>query len=208
MLMRSNLAAGCALAVAGALSLGRIALDAQNGGGLRFAITFPSLRSAQPIDGRVLLFVSDDGRTEPKSQSDQYRANSTRPIFGVDVGDWRPGEPVTIDATAFGWPVHSITDIPAGDYWVQALVNRYETFHRSDGYTVKMPMDQGEGQHWDTKPGNFYSKPAKLHIDPVHSGEIRIVLDQEVPPIEAPMDTAEVKYLSVPNERLTKFWGR
>jgi hypothetical protein len=41
----------------------------QDGNGrLRFAISFPSARSAQPIDGRVLLFISDDGRTEPRTQ--------------------------------------------------------------------------------------------------------------------------------------------
>jgi len=41
-----------------------------------------------------------------------------------------------------------VKDIPAGEYYVQALVNRYETFKRSDGHTIKMPMDQGEGQKW------------------------------------------------------------
>ncbi|HXI32392.1 MAG TPA: hypothetical protein VNG89_28340 [Vicinamibacterales bacterium] len=198
------------MAVLGASSLGALAPRAQvNGDGpLRFAISFPSVRSAQPVDGRVLLFVSDDGRTEPKSQSDQYRANSTRPIFGVDVDGLRPGDPAIVDEATFGWPLRSIRDIPPGDYWVQALLNRYETFHRGDGRTIKMPMDQGEGQHWDTKPGNFYSKPVKMRIDPAHGGEIRVVLDQEIPPIDPPKDTAQVKYLSVPNERLSKFWGR
>ena len=60
------------------------------------------------------------------------------------------------------WPVRSLRDLPPGDYFVQALINRYETFHRADGHTIKMPMDQGEGQHWDSKPGNFYSRPAKM----------------------------------------------
>ena len=46
----------------------------------RFAVSFPAARSAQPLDGRILLFISDDGRTEPRTQTDQYRANSTRPI--------------------------------------------------------------------------------------------------------------------------------
>jgi putative esterase len=208
--MRSTLAGGCVMAVLGASSLGALAPRAQvNGGGpFRFAISFPSVRSAQPVDGRMLLFVSDDGRTEPKSQSDQYRANSTRPIFGVDVDGLRPGDPAIVDEAAFGWPLRSIRDIPPGEYWVQALLNRYETFHRGDGHTIKMPMDQGEGQHWDTKPGNFYSTPVKMRIDPAHGGEIRVVLDQEIPPIDPPKDTAQVKYLSVPNERLSKFWGR
>jgi len=175
---------------------------------LRFAISFPALRSAKPLDGRVLLFISDDSRTEPRTQSDQYRANSTRPIFGVDVDGLRPNQDVIIDEAVFGWPVRSLKDIPAGDYWVQALINRYETFHRSDGRTIKMPMDQGEGQHWSTKPGNFYSKPIKMHVDPTAGDEIKISMDQEIPPVARPADTAQVKYIRLQNDRLTKFWGR
>jgi hypothetical protein len=111
--MRSTLAGGCVMAVLGASSLGALAPRAQvNGDGpLRFAISFPSVRSAQPVDGRVLLFVSDDGRTEPKSQSDQYRANSTRPIFGIDVDGLRPGDPAIVDEATFE-PV-GVIDRPA-----------------------------------------------------------------------------------------------
>src|SRR5262245_22201383 len=177
-------------------------------GRLRFAISFPASLSAQPIDGRVLLFISDDGRSEPRTQTDQYRANTTRPIFGVDVDALRPGQDAIIDETVVGWPARSLRDIPPGDYFVQALVNRYETFHRSDGHTVKLPMDQGEGQRWASKPGNFYSKPVRMHLDAAASGLIKISLDQEIPPIPAPQDTAQVKYLRVPNDRLTQFWGR
>ena len=175
---------------------------------LHIAISFPASRSAQPLDGRVLLFISDDGKTEPRTQTDQYRANSTRPIFGVDVDGLKPGRDAIIDDKVAGWPARSLRDIPAGEYWVQAMLTRYETFHRADGHTVKMPMDQGEGQHWATKPGNFYSKPVKMRIDPAAGGEVRISMDQEVPPVATPKDSKQVKYIRVQNDRLTKFWGR
>ena len=161
--MKIALASALSLAIAGSAAF---ATRAQTAGPLRFAVSFPAARSAQPLDGRVLLFISDDGKTEPRTQTDQYRANSTRPIFGVDVDGLRPGQPVYIDDRVVGWPARSLKDIPPGDYFVQALINRYETFHRADGHTIKMPMDQGEGQRWATKPGNFYSKPVKLHVDP------------------------------------------
>src|SRR5262249_49502750 len=134
-----------------------IALAARGHAGspFRFAISFPAARSAQPLDGRVLLFLSDDGRTEPRMQTDQYRTNSTRPIFGVDVDDLRPDQEIVVDASTPGWPTRSLNDVPASEYWVQAVLARYETFHRADGHTVKMPMDHGEGQHWATKPGNL-----------------------------------------------------
>ena len=204
---RSRILVGSALAltIAGG---GAIATRAQTAGPLRFAISFPAARSAQPLDGRVLLIISDDGKAEPRTQTDQYRANSTKPIFGVDVDGLRPGADVIVDDKIVGWPAHSLKDIPTGDYFVQALINRYETFHRADSFTIKMPMDQGEGQHWESKPGNFYSKPVKMHIDAAAGGEIKIVMDQEIAPIAPPKDTAQVKYLRVQNDRLTKFWGR
>jgi hypothetical protein len=202
---RIILGSSLSLIVAGSLAL---ATHAQTAGPLRFAISFPAARSMQPLDGRVLLFISDDGKSEPRTQSDQYRANSTRPIFGTDVDALKPGQAVVVDDRTFGWPVRSLKDIPAGDYWVQALLNRYETFHRADGHTVKMPMDQGEGQHWESKPGNLYSRPEKVHVDPAAGGEIKISMDQEVPAVPPLQDTAQVKYLRLPNERLTAFWGR
>ncbi|HEV8211862.1 MAG TPA: hypothetical protein VGP77_17185 [Vicinamibacterales bacterium] len=206
-MQRSKLILGFALSlvIAGG---GAFATRAQTAGPLRFAISFPAARSAQPLDGRVLLFISDDGKAEPRTQTDQYRANSTKPIFGVDVDGLKPGAEVIIDDKVVGWPARSLKDIPPGDYYVQALLNRYETFHRADGHTIKMPMDQGEGQHWDQKPGNFYSKPVRMHVDAANGGEIRISMDQEIPPIAPPKDTAQVKYLRVQNERLTRFWGR
>src|SRR5262249_7966337 len=79
---------------------------------------------------------------------------------------------------------------------------------RGDGHTVKMPMDHGEGQNWSRKPGNWFSRPEKIHLDPKSGGQLRLALDQEIPPIARPKDTALVKYLRVPNERLSKFWGR
>jgi hypothetical protein len=205
--MRSTFVIGSTVSLALA-SGGALAVRAADPPPLRFLISFPAARSAQPIDGRVLLFVSDEGKTEPRSQSDQYRANTTRPIFGVDVDGLAPGADVVIDQSVRGWPAPSVKEIPPGEYYMQALVNRYETFRRSDLHTIKMPMDQGEGQKWDSKPGNFYSKPVKMRVDPARGGDIRISMDQEIPPIAPPKDTAQVKYLRVPNERLTKFWGR
>ena len=108
-----------------------------------------------------------------------------------------------------GYPVNSLAGIKAGDYWVQGLLHVYETFHRGDGKTVKLPAgDRGEGQQWPDAPGNLYSKPVKMHIDPTSTTPIHIVLDQTIPQIPQPPDTKYVKHFKVKSERLTKFWGR
>jgi hypothetical protein len=204
---RARMAVGIVLAIALAAAISGLRTHAASSP-LRFAISFPASRSAQPLDGRVLLFISDDGKTEPRLQTDQYRASSTRPIFGIDVDGLRPDQPVLVDEAVVGWPARSLKDIRPGEYWVQAMLVRYETFHRADGHTVKMPMDRGEGQHWATKPGNLFSKAVRMRVDAGASGTLTIALDQEVPPIALPADTKQVKYLRVENERLTKFWGR
>ena len=49
---------------------------------------------------------------------------------------------------------------------------------------MKLPPDKGEGQHWQVKPGNLYSKPVKMHLDPKSPQTVRISLDQEIPALE------------------------
>ncbi len=63
-----------------------------------------------------------------------------------------------------GYPIKSLAEVPAGEYWVQALLHKYETFHLKNGHTVKLPMDRGEGQQWNQAPGNLFSTPKKIHI--------------------------------------------
>ena len=87
-------------------------------------------------------------------------------IFGVTVDGLKPDESVTFDGGAAGYPIRSINDVPPGDYTAQAVLNIYETFHRSDGKTIKLAPDRGEGQHWNLAPGNLYSTPKKVHVGP------------------------------------------
>ena len=128
-------------------------------------------------------------------------------IFGLDVDALQPSQSVTLDEAAFGYPVRYLHDVPAGDYFVQVVLHKYETFHRADGTTVKLPMDRGEGQHWQLAPGNLYSTPRKITLraggDPVS-----IVLDQIIPPIPDPPDTPYIRHIKIQSTLLTKFWGR
>ncbi|MFM9013203.1 MAG: hypothetical protein ACKORK_06345, partial [Gemmatimonadota bacterium] len=71
--------------------------------GPRFTVTFPAARSSAPIDGRVLVYLSADTTKEPRFGASD--AVTTAQVTGVDVDGWRPGTPVTVDATAFGYPV-------------------------------------------------------------------------------------------------------
>jgi len=182
---------------------------------LRFSISFPETSSHEPVDGRLLLLVSTDGSKEPRFQISEDL--NTQQVFGFDYEGWKPGQPAIIDSTSFGYPLRLVDDLKPGEYWVQALLHRYETFHRSDGHTVKLPMDRGEGQQWNSAPGNLYSTPQKITINAIDpqaaaldycKREIKIALDKVVPPIDPPKDTKYVKHVKIQSDLLTKFWGR
>ena len=173
---------------------------------VRFSVTFPNERSAQPLDGRLLLLMSADTTGEPRFQVNS--GLNTGLVFGVDVDGWRPGITQTLDASAFGFPVRSLSQVPKGTYRVQALLNRYETFKRSDGHTVKLPPDKGEGQGWNRKPGNLYSTPRQIDIDPAKADLIRLTLDQEIAAIPDFKETKYVKHVRIKSDMLSKFWGR
>jgi hypothetical protein len=173
---------------------------------VKFVVSFPAERSKTPLDGRMLLLLSTNGDAEPRFQISDGPA--TQLVFGIDVEGLAPGAEAVIDAAAFGYPLRSMAELPSGEYYVQALLHRYETFRRSDGHSVKLPMDRGEGQRWNAAPGNLYSTPLKLFIDPGKTAAVRVVLDREIPPIAPPKDTKYIRHEKIQSERLTKFWGR
>jgi hypothetical protein len=173
---------------------------------LRVALSFPVAMSETPLDGRMLLFLSTDGAQEPRLQiTDNDR---TQQVFGIDVEDLKPTQEATIDSSVLGYPVASLSNVPPGEYWVQGLLHVYETFKRSDGHTVKLPPDRGEGQQWSIAPGNLYSAPQRIRIDPSTDAVLRISLDKKIPPLPDLPDTKYIRRIRIQSERLTKFWGR
>ncbi len=167
---------------------------------------YPADHYEEALDGRLILLISDDAETEPRFQ---LRDDSkTCQGFGMDVEDWKPGENQSFDGAAFGYPIQSMADLPAGDYIVQAVFHKYETFNRVDGHVVKLPMDRGEGQQWNKAPGNLYSTPKAIKIRAGQFPALNIQLDQKIPPIEEPADTKYVKHVKIKSELLSEFWGR
>jgi len=170
-----------------------------------FSVTFSNDLSAQPLDGRLLLLLSTDPSDEPRNQIDDTPRSQM--VFGLTVDGWQPAQPAVVDATAYGYPIRSLKDVPPGGYIAQVVLNKYETFHRSDGKTIKLHPDMGEGQHWNISPGNLYSKPQKIVIGP-NAAPIAIALTQVIPPVNPPADTKYIRHIRIQSDVLTKFWGR
>ncbi len=168
-------------------------------------VRFPASRSTSPVDGRLLLLLSNDPSDEPRMQIDD--SPRSQMVFGVTVDGWKPGQPITIGDNAQGYPRHRLKDVPPGEYTAQAVLNVYETFHRSDGKTVKLAPDRGEGQHWNLAPGNFLSKPRLVRVG-AGAPAIDIQLDGVIPPIQPVPDTKYARNMRIQSALLTKFWGR
>ena len=169
-------------------------------------ISYPSDHYEEALDGRMILLISEQMETEPRFQ---LRDDSkTCQGFGMDVEDWTSGASLSFDMEAFGYPIQTIEDLPDGDFYVQVLFHKYETFNRADGHVVKLPMDRGEGQQWNRAPGNLYSTPQQVSIKNGKFPALNIKLDQKIPPIEEPEDTKYIKHVKIKSELLSEFWGR
>jgi hypothetical protein len=195
-----------ALAVLGALFTPSRAWTKTPVSDLRFKVSFPASTHAQPITGRVFVMISNREKPEPRLQVGFW--GDTTPLFGADVVKLKPGDAALINATTLGYPPTSLADIPAGDYYVQALINVYTECHRSDGHALCVHLDQWEGQQFSRSPGNLYSEVAQVHLDPAAGYEVNLSLTKVIPPVEVPKDTEWVKHLKIQSELLTKFWGQ
>ncbi|MGC3948361.1 MAG: alpha/beta hydrolase-fold protein [Chryseolinea sp.] len=171
-----------------------------------FVVTFTKEMSEQAQDGRLLLMLATHDKTEPRFQING--SLQTQLVFGLDIEGVKPGDKMIVDGSAFGFPKRSLGDVPAGEYYVQALLNRYETFHLKTGHEVKLPPDKGEGQQWVSKPGNFYSKPVKISFDPKGKSVHDIAMDQKIADLPQPADTRYVKHLRIQSKLLSEFWGQ
>ena len=173
---------------------------------LRFRVTMPKAQRGVRTDGRLLIVLSKDPSREPRMQIAQNVG--TQQVYGINVDGLDPDGVATLDANAVGYPIAALGELPAGEYNVQAVLNLYETFHRKDGHVIKAAMDRWEGQHWNTKPGNLYSTPVSMWIDPAKGGTIALSLDKEIKPFPETKETRYVKYVRIESKLLSEFWGR
>jgi hypothetical protein len=203
-----------ALLLVGAFSVSLLVAFAPACRAQRIEVTVPA---TAPLHGHLILVFAKNSDAEPRYQLEESYTSAEG--FGVDADGVAPSQPLVVDAQTFGYPRRSLKDLDAGDYFVQGVFNVYEEFHLASGKTVWLPPDKGEGQHWNSKPGNLFSKPVKIHFDPKAQGTIKIALDQTIPKIEGTDRDPEVlaaeqpaakwlKHMRLRSEKLSAFWGR
>ena len=167
------------------LSLFFIACLAPLAPAAEFALTFDKAALDQPFTGRVHVLLL---RSEPRPVAGGLNWFDPEPAFAKDVKGWKPGEDLTIDATA----VSTVPPekIKPGTYYAQAVMDR----------------DLG-GRSFTNSPGNLYSKPVKLVFDPKTTGKLALKLDQTATEQKF-AETETVKLVEHESKLLTKFHGK
>ncbi len=167
-------------------------------------VTYDSTLSEDPFDGRLLVLISKDNSKEPRFQIND--TNDSGIVIGKNVSQWESGQIEIFNSSTEAYPIENLADLETGTYYMQALLHKYETFNLANGHQVKLPMDQGEGQHWNTSPKNIYSKPLKINYQ--KGTPIKLNITEEIPPIEPVQDTEYIKHIKIKSELLSEFWGR
>lgn len=171
---------------------------------LKFEVSVPESVKDEDVTGRIFIMIAKTDRREPRFQT----GRTGTPFFGVDVEGLEAGEPAVIDANTHGFPLESLEELPPGEYYVQAFLNVYTRFERSDGHVVWMHKDQWEGQSWKRSPGNIYSDVRKIYLDPGKDETIEFEVTNIIPPVEIPPDTKYVKRIKIQSKILSDFWGQ
>ena len=172
----------------------------------QFEISFPASAHAAAITGRVFVAITRHADPEPRLQVAGWQRCT--PLYGVDVDQLKPGDSARIDGGTLGYPLQSLRELPAGDYYVQAIVNVYTEFHRAKGPAIWAHMDQWEGQQFNRSPGNLISEVQLVHLDPAAGYAIKLNASKVIPPIETPADTEWVKHIKIQSKLLSEFWGQ
>jgi hypothetical protein len=192
------------LAAMAGLVVAAAPLAGQRAPGARFEIVVPSSLRTEPLTGRVFVFLAKDSVEEPRLKAGGM---VSIPFFGMDVEQLKPGAAAVIDRRTGGYPLRSLDDLPAGDYYVQALASVYTRFARADGHTIWAHMDEWEGQQFNTAQGTLVSSVRRIHVDPRRGTRARIELSRVLPPVEVPPDDRYVKRVRIQSQILTKWWG-
>jgi hypothetical protein len=201
-------------------------------GGLFFVLTEDPRTGVRASRGRVFVIIArssdlSHGAPEPRHSMSQPRdyvqagEPITVPFFGLDVAGLTPGDPVVLDSAAavLGYPYRELGQLPAGSYVIQGFFNTYETNRRADGSVVHVHWPNGDGGDIWHSPGNLYSIPRTVTIDPRRPQTVPLVLTEVIRPSTPvppggtgqqgnPADSAHVRHLKIRSALLSRFWGK
>lgn len=175
----------------------------------RFIVTLPATTRRTPLTGRLIVIVSKAsptaaGAARPRLLSPSFSGPA---LFAIDLEQLRPGQTAIVDHTAVGYP-KPLTELPPGDYDVQARVNAYTQVRRADGHTLWVHTNDGtvSQSQFGAAEGDLFSPVQRIRIS--DGSTVRLSLDSAMGPARYPADTKWYKHIKFQSPSLTKFWGR
>lgn len=158
---------------------------------LRFETTIAKGLISAPQTGRLFIFLNKKGEKEPRLSFNEQVGVNAPPILAKDAADFKAGAgAVIIDNGAVSYPIKNLAELPAGEYFVQAL------------------FDTNNDLRSLNAPGNLYSAVQKITLDAQKGGAVKLELNGIVPPEKLPDETEFVKFVKIKSELLSKFHGR
>ena len=102
-------------------------------------------------DGRLFVILARTNSSEPWAMLGRTGLDAPL-VLALDLKGFPPGAIAVVTASAFAFSITNLAEVPAGDYFTQALFD-YNTDLRLAG-----------------APGNLYSKPQQIHFGPAQGG--------------------------------------
>jgi hypothetical protein len=166
----------------------------------RLEVSLANSAASAPVTGRLIVVFAPKAEPEPR-----LTISPTGPaIYAVDLNRLVPGNSAIVDEKALGYP-KPLAQLPAGDYFAQAIVNVYSEFHRSDGKAIWVHMGDGRIETFQIAPGNLYSDVKPVHIG--EGGTVKLELSHVIPSEAEPADTTWIKHIKIQSKLLSDFWG-
>ena len=165
---------------------------AQGARSLRFEVTAPTGVWSITMIGRLIIVTAPAaGRQtpEPRLRIGSVGADAS-PIAAVDVDQLVSGQTVIVDDTSVAFPVERLSDLPPAEYGVQAV------------------LDVSRSIRTPGAPGNWYSQPQRISVEPNRDLVVSLALTEQVPPERVPPDTEYLRYVHLPSERLSTYHAR
>ena len=156
---------------------------------LRFEISVKKGLVSGSQNGRVFVFINKNNEKEPRLVDSDVSLDAP-PMLARDVKNFGSGSTAIIDNSSAAYPIADLAHLPAGEYYVQAL------------------LDTNIDVSSLNAPGNLYSDVQKLSVDPQKGGSIKLTLSNVVPAETLPSDSDFVKFFKIQSPLLSKFYGR
>ena len=155
---------------------------------LRFEVTMARGLVPDAQDGRLFVILGK-GREEPR-----FGIGATgldvAPYLGTDARAFVPGKTIILNQTSAIFPLTHLAQLPAGEYTAQAVLHTNRDLNLVNA------------------PGNLFSAPVAVKVDPAAGGVVKIELTKQIPAEELPADTDQIKWIKLKSEKLSAFHRR